>query len=355
VSSTIPTIHCINQFFGGLGGEEQADCAPKFFVGPKGPGLLIETTAPELRIVGTVVFGDNHVAENTEAAVERVLELIGEQVAAGEIEAPELLVAGPAFNAGRYGMACGAICEVAQKELRIPAVTAMFEENPGVEEYRKSVTIARCGGDVMDMNQAVERMVGVASKLLRGEQTIPEDDMTFAHGRRQNSFAAETGAKRALNMLLRKMKGEPFATEYQMPEFDRVAPASAVPDVSQIKLALVTSGGIVPRGNPDRIPSASAQRFGEYSIDGIDCLTSRTHQTVHGGYDPTYANADPNRVLPLDVMRELESEGRIGSLHSRYFATVGNATSVNNAKRFGEEIAATLISDGVQAVILTST
>jgi glycine reductase len=76
---------------------------------------------------------------------------------------------------------------------------------------------------------------------------------------------------------------------------------------------------------------------------------------VHGGYDPTYANADPNRVLPLDVVRQLERKGRIGQLHETYYATVGNATSVENAKRFGAAIAVRLVRAGVQAVMLTST
>lgn len=64
---------------------------------------------------------------------------------------------------------------------------------------------------------------------------------------------------------------------------------------------------------------------------------------------------DPNRVLPLDAARELEHSGQIGRLHERYFATVGNATSVNEAKQFGVEIAADLKDAGVNGVVLTST
>ena len=112
-----------------------------------------------------------------------------------------------------------------------------------------------------------------------------------------------------------------------MPSFDRVTPAPPVADVSQATVALVTSGGIVPRGNPDRIEAANASRFGTYPIGGLERLTSDSHQSVHGGYDPTYANEDPNRVLPLDAARELERE----------------------------EIGALLVNEGVQAVILTST
>ena len=86
-----------------------------------------------------------------------------------------------------------------------------------------------------------------------------------------------------------------------------------------------------------------------------DALSAATHESVHGGYDPTFANEDPNRVLPLDAMRDLERSGRIGRLHERYYATVGNATSVETARRFGRDIARCLVDYGVQAVVLTST
>ncbi|NIO10952.1 MAG: glycine/betaine/sarcosine/D-proline family reductase selenoprotein B, partial [Deltaproteobacteria bacterium] len=58
-----------------------------------------------------------------------------------------------------------------------------------------------------------------------------------------------------------------------MPEFDRIAPLPPIVDFSSIKVALVTSGGIVPKGNPDRIEASNATRFGRYSIDGVKDLT----------------------------------------------------------------------------------
>jgi glycine reductase len=156
-------------------------------------------------------------------------------------------------------------------------------------------------------------------------------------------------------MLIGKLSGSAPQTEYAMPRFERVTPAPAVRDLPQATVALVTSGGIVPRGNPDRIESANASKFGAYSLDGVEALSAETYQTVHGGYDPSYANEDPNRVLPVDVVRDLEKEGRIGRLSPTYYATVGNATSVERAEKFGAEIAGKLINEGVEAVILTST
>ena len=59
-------------------------------------------------------------------------------------------------------------------------------------------------------------------------------------------------------MLIKKLKSETFSTEYPMPDFDRVTPGEAIADITKAKIALVTSGGIVPSGNPDHIESSSA-------------------------------------------------------------------------------------------------
>lgn len=351
----IRIIHYVNQFFGGLGGEELADAAPQWIDGPVGPGRLMQGFDPFVDIVGTIVAGDNYMAENPDQATVQILSLVEAQRDRDPEFAADLLVAGPAFNAGRYGMACGAVCQAVQQRLGIPAVTAMYEENPAVDIYRRSATIVRASSDVMGMRDAAAGMVRVGLKLVAGEVIVPSKDGTVPHGLRQNYFAEATGAHRAVDMLLRKLGGEPFESEYPMPVFSRVRPAPAVKDMSQATLALVTSGGIVPRGNPDRIESANASKFGAYPLAGLERLSADTHQSVHGGYDPTFANDDPNRVLPLDVVRDLQREGRIGKLHETYYATVGNATSVKRAQQYGQEIAALLVNVGVQAVILTST
>ena len=140
-----------------------------------------------------------------------------------------------------------------------------------------------------------------------------------------------------------------------MPDFDRVDPRPPVADLGQATIALVTSGGIVPKGNPDLVESSNASRFGEYDISGVDDLTSDAYETAHGGYDPTYANQDADRVLPVDVLRDMERAGVIGKLHDRFYTTVGNGTAVASAKGFGEEIGRKLVADGVDAVILAST
>jgi glycine reductase len=199
-------------------------------------------------------------------------------------------------------------------------------------------------------------MVGLALKLARGEALgSPAEEGYIPRGVRKNYFAEERGATRAVDMLLRKMKGDPFVTEYPMPVFDRVEPSPPIENLSRITLALITSGGIVPKGNPDHLESSSASKYGKYDIRSVGALSPETYETTHGGYDPTHANRDPHRVLPLDVIRDLEREGAIGDLYPYYYATVGNGTSVANAMKFAQEIAKDLLKDGVQAVIISST
>ena len=348
--SKIRIVHYINQFYAGVGGEEFADHKPEVRDGFVGPGLAFSTAfGDKAEIVKTVVCGDSYFNENLEEAKEAVLEMIREAK-------PDILLAGPAFNAGRYGVACGTVCEMVQSELGIPVLTGMYEENPGAEMFKNKLHIVATKDSAAGMRSAVPPMAALALKLANNEKvgaSIEEGYMPG--GARVNFFEEKRGSKRAVEMLLKKMAGEKFVTEYPMPDFDRVEPNKAVKDMKNAKVALVTSGGIVPKGNPDHIESSSASKFGEYDIAGVTNLTDATYETAHGGYDPVYANQDADRVLPVDVMRDFVSEGIIGELHNKFYTTVGNGTSTANSKAYASEFAQRLKNDNVQAVILTST
>jgi len=343
-------VHYLNQFFAQIGGEEKAGIPPQVKKGAVGPGIpLQQALGDEGEIVATVVCGDNYFGENIEAAAEAVVDLVAPH-------RPDVFVAGPAFNAGRYGIACGAACTAVMKRLGVPVVTAMYEENPGVELYRKEVFMIPAPRSVQGMRETIPKLAGFVRKLGLGQPIgLPQVDGYLPRGVRVHAFVERTGAQRAVDMLLAKLKGEAFQTEYPMPTFERIPPSPAIKELSAATIALVTTGGIVPRGNPDRIEAASASKFAAYSIAGTDDLTADAYQTCHGGYDPVYANEDPDRVLPLDAARALEKGGIIGRLHGEYYVTVGNATSVANAQRFGKAIGERLLAAGVDGVILTST
>ncbi len=347
--SKLRVVHYINQFFAGLGGEEKTNIEPEVREGKVGPGAAFAASlGQEAEIVATVICGDSFYNENLDEARQRVLNMIKEQEA-------DLFIAGPAFNAGRYGVACGDICNTVSQELKIPVVTGMYIENPGVDLYRKYIDIVRTGNSAADMRNAVRVMSKALLKLSKGEGLSPQEDGIMEKGIRKNLFKEIRGSQRAIDMLLAKLKGSPFETEYPMPDFDRVEPSPPIEDVGRAKIALVTSGGIVPKGNPDSIEASSASKYGKYDIEGIRDLTSDEYQTAHGGYDPVYATDDPDRVVPVDVLRDMEEEGVIGELHRYFYSTTGNGTSVANSEKFAIEIAKELKEDGVDAVILTST
>lgn len=347
---TYRVVHYLNQFFGGVGGEERADIKPESRQGAVGPGLAFsKALGDKAEIVGTIVCGDGYFTENMEKASKEVVDLIAALK-------PDAVITGPAFNAGRYGTACGAVADAVASELKVPVVTGMYGENPGVDLYRKSVVIVPTADNARGIKDAVPAMTGLLLKMLSGEPLgSPKEEGYFERGVRVNVFHHRTGAERAIEMLISKMRGEPFETEYPMPVFDRVPPADPVTDMKHATVAIVTDGGIVPMGNPDRIESSSATHYGTYTLKGLDTVKAGEYETAHGGYDPTYANSDPNRVLPIDVLRDLEREGAFGKLYETWYSTTGNGTPVAEGKRFGAEIGAKLKEAGVDAVILTST
>ena len=345
----IKVVHYINQFYAGKGGEEMANIPPEKVKGFVGPGMAFNAAFKgEAEIVATVFCGDSYFNENKEA-IDTVIAMIKE-------EQPDIVICGPAFNAGRYGVACGTVASEVKAQLGIPTLTGMYEENPGVDMFKSKTIIMKTKDSAAGMRMAVAAMAPVALRMAKGEELgSAAAEGYFPTGIRKGLFEEKRGSARAVDMLLKKLAGEEFETEYPMPQFDRVQPNPAVVDLAHAKVALVTSGGIVPKGNPDHIESSSASHYGKYDIDGVQVLTDKTYETAHGGYDPVYANADPNRVLPVDVMREFEKEGRIGELSHYYYATVGNGTAVASAKKFADTFSKELIADGVQAVILTST
>ena len=346
----IRVVHYINQFYAGIGGEEKADIKPEVREGVVGPGLgLNGLFKGEAQIVATVICGDSYFNENEKEAKAEIIEMIKKFN-------PDMFIAGPAFNAGRYGVACGSIAKEVNEVLNIPVLSGMYIENPGVDMYIKFLYIVETKNSAVGMRDALPKIASLALKLAKGEEVgTPAEAGYIERGIRKNYFATERGSKRAVDMLVKKIKGEQFVTEFKMPVFDRVEPNAPVADITKAKVAIVTSGGTVPKGNPDHIESSSASKYGKYDIEGVNDLTAETYETAHGGYDPTYANYDNDRVVPVDVLRNMEKEGKIGSLHRYFYSTVGNGTAVASSKKFGEEIAKQLIADGVTAVILTST
>jgi glycine reductase len=338
-------VHYVNQFFAGVGGEEAAGTPPAVREGAVGPGrALVAQLGSDHEIVATVFCGDDYAASDP-GATEELLELV-------RGFSPDLLVAGPAFTSGRYGLACARLAAAAARA-GIPSLVSMHPENPGLDEAEPA-PVVESGRIGREMRASLERLARAIETLSRGEE-LREQDGRIGRAPRRNRLADQTAARRAVELLLARLAGDSERTEVPLPSFGSVTPSAPLEDPEHARIALLTEGALVPMGNPDRLESARATRWLRYQLEGVDALEEGTFQSVHGGFSTVAANADPHRLLPLDVARELEREGRIGALHGEYLTTAGNGTQVATARSFGVEWAAELRQAGVQAAILTAT
>lgn len=350
MSRELRIVHYLNQFFGGIGGEDKATTGPEVREGAVGPGIALRNAFKDKgEVVATVICGDDYFASRIDEVTQEIIQLL-------TAYRPDIVIAGPAFNAGRYGVACGAVCQAVQEKLGIPAVTGMYEENPGVDIYKRHLYIVRTADSARGMAEAVSRMVNLACKLAAGQDIgKPDEEGYIPRGILNRELSDKTGAQRAVAMLVAKLQGKPFEAELHPPKFERVDPPSALSALSSSKIALVTDGGLVPRGNPDKLESLKATQYGRYTIKGADRLAPEDYEVVHVGYDNSSINQDPHRLIPLDVMRDLEREAVIGKVGENLYSTTGVATTLEYSKEIGQGIAEQLKSEGVDGVILTST
>jgi betaine reductase len=342
--------HYLNQFFAGVGGEEKAGIPLEVREGAVGPGKLFEQLiGSDAKVVLTLVCGDNYAVENQDQMVAAAVQKIRQANA-------DLLIAGPCFQAGRYGMAAGALCSAVQSQLSIPVLAAMSEENPGTDLYREMMYIIDSGATAADMRQTLRKMASLARKLIDNQPIgLPQEENYFPRGFIRDRFVEQTAGQRLVEMILAKVKGEPFVSEMAPTTFSPVPMPPGVKDITRAKLLLITDGGLVPKGNPDKIEASAATRWGSYKIDGCDDLKGEDYEISHGGYDPQFVREDPDRLVPLDVMRELEQSGAIGELYEEFLSTSGLANPLSNTRRMGREMADKAKRLGIDAVILTST
>src|SRR5262245_9809934 len=343
-------VHYLNQFFGGIGAEEHAGAPLEFRDGAVGPGKLLEQLSGDgAQVVLTIIFGDNYAVEHQAELTAAVLAKVRETGA-------DLFVAGPCFDAGRYGMAAGALSAAVQSELGIPAVTAMSEENPGVDLYREPLYIIDSGTSALKLRDGLLKMLWRGKKLGAKEVIgVPSEEGYLRHGLLRDQLVEKKAGTRLVDMLLAKLKTEPFQSEMSSTTFAPVPMPAPIKDLGKAKVMLITDEGLVPKRNPDKIEGTAATRWGAYSIEGRDDLRGEDYEVSHGGYDTRFVQEDPDRLVPLDTLREMEKCGVIGKLHDEFLSTCGRSNHLSNKRSLGREIGEKVKKEGVDAVILTST
>jgi glycine reductase len=347
-------IHFVNQFFAGIGGEAEADAPVGVRPGAVGPGIALEAQwKGQAKIAATVYCGDNYFQAHADEVIDRV-----RQVASAEKAA--VVLAGPAFDAGRYGFACASVCAALAREPGIVAVTGMFPENPGADVYRtekpERMLLVPTAKTVTGMAPALARMATIALRATSGTTLgSPAEEGYLPRGIRTPVVVDRRGARRAVDMILAKVQGRPIETETPLGSYVVVPPAPPLRRLAGARLAVVTTSGVAPKGNPDRFKTHVNTRWAKYPIEGLERLEPGQWQAIHGGYNTEFMNTNPNFGVPLDALRALQREGVFGELHPYYYVVPGNQVQVSDAHRMAAEMAAELGAGGVEGVLLVAT
>jgi glycine reductase complex component B subunit gamma len=345
-------LHYLNQFFAGIGGEDKAGQEFLFLSRAVGPGIMLRDLLkmPEVDYA-TVICGDNYFHENEEAVSDSLTE------AMSRFE-PDLFIAGPAFHAGRYGLACAKAASFVRQRWNIPALTGLYEENPGTREIGRHVLVIQTGPSAASMQATLKRFANLSALLLKKDSDNVErfkEEYCLKISRRFTVQAGAPDSVRTADMLIAKLRGVAFESEIPRVESAPHTIPAAIQDLAHATLAIVTEGGLVPRGNPDRLESSRGTKYFKYSIKERDDLKPGEFEAMHTGYDTSTVNADPDRLIPLDAMRTLERSGNFGRLHDYYYVTTGTGAMPAKMQELGVGIADELCASGVNGVVLTAT
>ncbi len=140
---------------------------------------------------------------------------------------------------------------------------------------------------------------------------------------------------------------------YPWRKIDPVPCASLRRPIAAARVALVTTGGLVPPGSP---PFDETLKGGDvsYRIIGADAdvqALGESHRSA--SFDHTGIAQDRNLALPLDRLREMVRDGAVGEVAPRHLSFMGSITAPGRlVRRTAPEAAALLRDDQVDLALL---
>lgn len=144
-----------------------------------------------------------------------------------------------------------------------------------------------------------------------------------------------------------------FLRAYPWRRIDPVPWAPLQKPLAQCRVALVSSAGFVL---PGQEPFDESRRGGDPSFRDIpaDVEVSTlvdTHRSE--SFDHSAMRQDPNLVFPIDRVRELAAEGRIGAVNRRHLSFMGAITAPGRlVRQTAPEAAQKLVADQVELALL---
>ena len=119
--------------------------------------------------------------------------------------------------------------------------------------------------------------------------------------------------------------------------------------ISELRIALITTAGLHFRDDPSFEFADST--FRPISEDENADSLVMSHSSVN--FDKTGFAEDVNLVFPLDRFRELEAQGKIGSLADVHYSFMGAGLEPQAYEKSASQVAGLLKQDKVDAVFLT--
>jgi D-proline reductase (dithiol) PrdB len=144
-----------------------------------------------------------------------------------------------------------------------------------------------------------------------------------------------------------------FLKAYPWRKIDPVPWAAMKKPLKGCRAAVISSAGLV---GPDQEPFDDSIRGGDFSFREIPADTDVSTLTdTHRSdlYDHAAIRQDPNLAFPLDRLRELVRNGRIGSLNRRHLSFMGSITAPGRlVKKTAPAAVRGLVEDGVDVALL---
>jgi D-proline reductase (dithiol) PrdB len=136
-------------------------------------------------------------------------------------------------------------------------------------------------------------------------------------------------------------------TNLECPSFES-SPFVSGPPLSQRRVAIVTSAGLVRRGERPFVSGDTDYRVIPADVSPAQILMS--HVSVN--FDRTGFQRDINVVFPVDRLREMAETRMIGSVAATHYSFMG-ASDPRGMQAHVKTVAGRLKADRVDAVLLT--
>lgn len=144
-----------------------------------------------------------------------------------------------------------------------------------------------------------------------------------------------------------------FLQAYRWRRIDPVPWQPLRKPLSECKVALVTSAGLV---EPGQEPFDASIRGGDHSfrtlsgdVEAQDLIESHRSRS----FDRAGLEVDRGLALPIERLRELAADGRIGSVSRQHLSFMGSITAPGRlVKNTAPEAARVLVDGGVDVALL---